>query len=326
MQKPGGLQNGGISKTNGKDEIQEPKVRRKKVKEIDTESLLEDLLLSKDKNKEQSNARNPTLNKFIKADIKGRAYAYIRVSTQMQRNQGFSLDNQKERIKRFVEANNYDLIYTFEDPGISGKHMRNRKGFVGLLSVLEPHDTVIVLSVSRIGRNSLEVKQIANIFEKYNIQIISLDGAFDLKTANGKFIFALSNEVAEVERNLTAERVSSVMQYLSEIGELRHKPRFGYKIITLDEEKTKEVVEDEEEQKVISYMREFVKQNPEITVSGLCRILDKQGIKFRTSEKAHYNNINNILRDNNIELRRRSPIDKINDRKEFLNKPLMTIA
>lgn len=49
-----------------------------------------------------------------------RAVGYIRVSTQGQVRDGYSLSNQRDEIMRYCTENEIELVEIYEDKGISG--------------------------------------------------------------------------------------------------------------------------------------------------------------------------------------------------------------
>ena len=54
---------------------------------------------------------------------------YIRVSTEDQAREGFSLPEQKERLEMFCKLKNYEIIDYYEDAGISAKTGNHRPEF-----------------------------------------------------------------------------------------------------------------------------------------------------------------------------------------------------
>lgn len=78
---------------------------------------------------------------------------YLRMSTEHQR---YSIPNQARAIAKFAEANNYQVVRTFSDPGRSGLTIKDRPGLRALLAdVVSPnreYDRILVLDVSRWGR------------------------------------------------------------------------------------------------------------------------------------------------------------------------------
>ena len=69
-------------------------------------------------------------NKKIKCDI------YTRVSTTMQVD-GYSLDAQKEKLKRYAEFQNMEIVNEYSDEGKSGKSVEGRPKFQRMLDNIE---------------------------------------------------------------------------------------------------------------------------------------------------------------------------------------------
>ena len=46
---------------------------------------------------------------------------YVRVSTDDQRDNGYSIDSQLRMIKEYCEKNEYDIVDVYNDAGHSGK-------------------------------------------------------------------------------------------------------------------------------------------------------------------------------------------------------------
>ena len=51
---------------------------------------------------------------------------YLRVSTEDQAREGFSLPEQKERLESYCKFNNYKIVDYYEDAGISAKTGNHR--------------------------------------------------------------------------------------------------------------------------------------------------------------------------------------------------------
>ena len=71
-----------------------------------------------------------------KANKKDRCYIYIRVSTNMQV-EGYSLDAQKDRILKFAEYQNMEIVGEYCDAGKSGKSVTGRPEFTRMLEDIE---------------------------------------------------------------------------------------------------------------------------------------------------------------------------------------------
>ena len=70
------------------------------------------------------------MSKKIKCDI------YTRVSTTMQVD-GYSLDAQKEKLKRYAEFQNMEIVNEYSDEGKSGKSVEGRPEFQRMLDNIE---------------------------------------------------------------------------------------------------------------------------------------------------------------------------------------------
>ena len=92
--------------------------------------------------------------------MKKKCYIYIRVSTAMQVD-GYSLEAQKERLMKFAEFQEMEVVREYCDAGKSGKSITGRPEFQRMLQdVSEERDGVafiLVFKLSRFGRNAADV-------------------------------------------------------------------------------------------------------------------------------------------------------------------------
>lgn len=79
-----------------------------------------------------------------------RCVLYSRVSTEMQVD-GYSLDGQKNSLKRFAEREEMQIVGIYEDAGKSGKSIEGRPAFKRMLSDIQEGlevDYVLVYKLS----------------------------------------------------------------------------------------------------------------------------------------------------------------------------------
>ena len=107
----------------------------------------------------------------IKVSEMKKVIGYIRTSTNLQSN---SVEMQKHKIKDYCEMNNLILDELILDEGLSGKDIKNRKGFNSVIEMIENKelDTLIVLSLSRMGRNLSQNYKIIDKMKKNKINLI----------------------------------------------------------------------------------------------------------------------------------------------------------
>lgn len=91
---------------------------------------------------------------------KRKCYIYTRVSTAMQVD-GYSLDAQKEKLKKYAAYEEMQIVGEYSDEGHSGKNIAGRPEFVRMLEDIEDGKDevtfVLVFKLSRFGRNAADV-------------------------------------------------------------------------------------------------------------------------------------------------------------------------
>ena len=108
---------------------------------------------------------------------------YIRVSTQGQAKDGYSLKYQEEEIQAYCEKHGWNLIHIFRDEGISGAKMNeealevDRVGLQEMLAHLSslPIKYVVVLNTSRLWRSDMVRVLIHRELQKYGVDIKSIE-------------------------------------------------------------------------------------------------------------------------------------------------------
>ena len=170
---------------------------------------------------------------------------YIRVSTQRQVENGQSIENQLKRLRDYCQYNDFHNIIEISDEGVSGKS-QNRSGFKKMMTLIQNHqvENVVVYSLSRFGRNTIEVIQTIELFNKLGISFHSLTENLDTSTSVGRFFISILSSLSQLEREQIGERTKSVLQMKKEKGERVGQINFGYK---LGENNKLVICEDEQE-------------------------------------------------------------------------------
>ncbi|MCR5205926.1 MAG: recombinase family protein [Lachnospiraceae bacterium] len=119
--------------------------------------------------------------------------AYIRVSTTDQNEA-----RQKEALKK------YNIEKWYIDK-VSGKDT-NRPELKALLEFAREGDTVYINEFSRLARNTKDLLEMIEFFEKKGIKLISNKETFDTSTPTGKMFVTMIAAIAEFERQLILER------------------------------------------------------------------------------------------------------------------------
>lgn len=136
---------------------------------------------------------------------------YCRVSTDEQAQQGFSIDNQKERLEAFSLSQGWSDYRFYIDDGSSGTSM-DRPALRRLIQHIEKKqiETVVVYKLDRLGRRQKDVLfLLEDVFEKSNVAFKSATEPFDTATPLGKAMIGILAVFAQLERDTIIERLSS---------------------------------------------------------------------------------------------------------------------
>lgn len=137
---------------------------------------------------------------------------YVRVSTTYQIDKD-SLPMQRNDLINYSKLIlGIDDYIVFEDAGFSGKNT-DRPAFKEMMSRIEKGEFshLLVWKIDRISRNLLDFCEIYDNLKKYNCSFISKNEQFDTSSAIGETMLKIILVFAELERKLTAERVTATM-------------------------------------------------------------------------------------------------------------------
>jgi len=137
-----------------------------------------------------------------------KAAGYIRVSTYGQK-ENESLPIQTESIKKVAKAHGYKFTKMYADEGISGGTVKDRPGLQLCLEDGQEgaFDVLIVLSLSRFGRNAQELLQNLSLLKESGITLFSINEGIDFSTTYGKAMYGMFSVMAELEKDMIAERM-----------------------------------------------------------------------------------------------------------------------
>jgi len=161
------------------------------------------------------------------------AAGYVRVSSEEQVNEGFSLAAQRRQITAFCEAKGWTLGHVYADEGISGKEMKNRPALQQLLAAAQAHkfDVVVITNLDRLSRTTLQILAlVADHFSKNSVRLVSINEGIDPTTVAGEFVLTVLAGLAQLERRQLGERTRMGMQEARLQGKHIGKPPYGWRI------------------------------------------------------------------------------------------------
>lgn len=135
---------------------------------------------------------------------------YVRVSTQEQAREGYSIGEQIERLTKYCEAMQWAITETFVDPGYSGGSM-DRPGLKTMIRAVEQGniDKVVVYKLDRLSRSQKDTLYlIEDVFLKHNADFVSMNENFDTSTPFGRAMIGILAVFAQLEREQIKERMA----------------------------------------------------------------------------------------------------------------------
>ncbi len=219
-----------------------------------------------------------------------KCYIYIRVSTAMQVD-GYSLEAQKDRLTKFAEFQDMEVVREYCDAGKSGKSITGRPEFTQMLQdVADDKDGVeyiLVFKLSRFGRNAADVLNSLQYIQDFGVNLICVEDGIDSSKDSGKLTITVLSAVAEIEReNILVQTMEGRKQKAREGKWNGGQAPFGY---TLDSKKGMLVVNSEEAEIVKIIYNKFV--NEGMGADSISNYLNQHGYvkrKYRSHELNYF--------------------------------------
>ena len=156
---------------------------------------------------------------------------YMRVSTEDQAREGFSLPEQKERLEAYCKFKDYEIVDYYEDAGISAKTGNYRPEFERLKEDIKSKkiNTVISLKLDRFTRSIYDWEEFITFLEENDAYIGCVNDDINTTTANGKMVSRLLVSVSQNEIERTSERTKIGLAGAIKQGHIPHIAPLGYK-------------------------------------------------------------------------------------------------
>ena len=182
-----------------------------------------------------------------------RCGVYVRVSTDDQRDNGYSIDSQLRMIKEYCEKNEYDIVDVYNDAGHSGKDLM-RPEMQRLLKDIKTKkiDKLVAIKVDRLTRNNYDGFWLLNYCEEHDVKIELILEPYDVSTANGEMIFGMNLVFGQRERKEIGARTKRAMKEMAlehihpskaPYGYIRNKKTGHLEVEPIEAEVVKEIFE-----------------------------------------------------------------------------------
>jgi DNA invertase Pin-like site-specific DNA recombinase len=221
------------------------------------------------------------------SDVKTIA-AYVRVSTEDQATEGFSLEAQTDMLRAYAELNELTIQDEYIDDGYSGRNHK-RPEYMRMMANIKNWDAVAVIKMDRIHRNSRNFMEMMDFLNKHNKKFISSTESLDTSTALGSFVTDMIQRLAQLESEQIGERTYTGMREKAETtkGIMGFTPPFGYGI-----NKGELIINEEEFDTVKRIFRSYLKG---MTMDEICYQLNREQTFTRRSNLWNKFNLRNIL-------------------------------
>ena len=156
---------------------------------------------------------------------------YIRVSTEDQAREGFSLPEQEKRLRAMCEYKGYEVYDVYEERGISAKTGNYRPEFERLLQDVRDKkvNTIVVLKLDRLTRSVSDWEKILTFLEENDAYLDCANDEINTTNANGKMISRILTSVSQQEIERTSERTKIGLAGAIKVGHIPHQAPLGYK-------------------------------------------------------------------------------------------------
>lgn len=200
---------------------------------------------------------------------------YVRVSTDKQADEGYSLEAQRQDINRYCQLYNLELIEIIADEGLSACNL-DRDGIQKALNMLSVGiaDGLIVAKLDRLTRS---VRDLSYLLETYftRYTLMSVADKIDTSSASGRLVLNIIMSVAQWEREAISERVKKALDVKRGKGERVGGIPYGKKLAP----DGVHLEDNPDESVVISAAKDMKEGN--MTYRAICKQLNVAGNRNR---------------------------------------------
>lgn len=163
------------------------------------------------------------------------AYIYVRVSTDEQMRQGYSLIEQEERLLQHCKINNIEIDGIFRED-YSAKDF-NRPEWKKLIKNIKndksrPSKQILFIKWDRFSRNVQYAYQMLGMLRSLNIEAMAIDQPIDFEIPESIVMLAVYLSIPEAENSRRGKNTSDGLRRARKLGRWPSKAPIGYKNVT----------------------------------------------------------------------------------------------
>lgn len=209
-----------------------------------------------------------------------RIAVYVRVSTQEQAKEGYSINEQTDRLKKYADAHGWTVVKIYTDAGHSGSN-QDRPALQDMIADVKAGkiDKVLVYKLDRLSRSQKDTLEIIeDVLLANNCDFESMTEKFDTSTSFGRAMVGILAVFAQLEREQIRERMSMGMEARIKEGKWKggRSTPFGYDY----EPALEKLVINEYEAMIVKHIFEMFTEG--VNMYAICHDLCDKGYTFRS--------------------------------------------
>ena len=214
---------------------------------------------------------------------------YVRVSSEISKIKGNSINNQINKVNDFCNLNDYELVDVLKDEGKSGMEFSKRDGYLELINRCKSENIngVVVYCLSRLGRRMKDIIDVMELFNKNDIEFHSVKENINNKDIMGKLMMNILMSFNEFEVDNIRERIIDVKRNNKENGLVYGKLMYG------KDKSDKLLIDNISEMKVVSYMKGL--RSKGWSYFRISDRLNEKGIVSKSGGKWYGMSVSNVL-------------------------------
>ena len=188
---------------------------------------------------------------------------------------GYSLDAQRDKLRKYAEYEDMVVAGEYSDEGFSGKNIQGRHEFQRMLQDIQDCkdgvEYVLVFKLSRFGRNAADVLNSLQLMQDFGVNLICVEDGIDSSKDSGKLMISVLSAVAEIEReNIRTQTMAGREQKAREGKWNGGFAPYGYCL-----EKGELLIAEDEVDVIRTIFDRYIHTND--GVSGVAKYLNRQG-------------------------------------------------
>ncbi|MCL2095727.1 MAG: recombinase family protein [Oscillospiraceae bacterium] len=219
---------------------------------------------------------------------------YVRVSTEEQAQEGYSIRAQQEKLADYARLKDWSVYKVYCDEGISGKNVTERPAVNEMIDDIEKGriNNVLIFKIDRLTRSITDLVNFIELFNEYDCCFNSFSENIDTHTATGRMFIKFMGIIAEFERENISER--------SKLG-FERKVKEGYTLATRTASYGYDRTPGNKVQQINKYEAQIVLEvfdmfvNKNMAYLEIAQNLNERNIKTKEKGKWHSRSIKNML-------------------------------